>query len=155
MLCPCQSNLEYVQCCQPLHSQQQFAQTAEQLMRSRYSAFVLQDIDYIIQTTVPAQQHLLDKQSLLTWSQQTDWQGLEVLQHQALLDKNHALVEFNAYFQQDDSIHTHHELSAFVQIQSRWYFLDPTVAPVRTMKQPCFCHSGKKFKLCCGKYLPK
>ena len=38
-------------CCQPLHLKQQFAQNAEQLMRSRYSAFALQQIDYILETT--------------------------------------------------------------------------------------------------------
>lgn len=153
MLCPCQSHLDYAQCCQPLHLQQQTAQTAEQLMRSRYSAFVLKQIDYIIDTTVPAQQHLLDKSALLTWSETTLWQGLEVLQHQTLIDKNHALVEFKAYFKQDDEIQIHHELSAFVKVNSRWYFLDPTITPLPTMKQPCFCQSGKKFKLCCAKYL--
>lgn len=153
MLCPCQSHLDYTDCCQPLHLAQTTAQTAEQLMRSRYSAFVLQHIDYIIVTTAPAQQHLLDHTALLDWSKNTDWQGLDVIKHQANIDKNHSLVEFKAYFQQDSERCVHHELSAFVLIDSKWYFLDPTLPSVRTMKQPCFCGSSKKFKLCCGRYL--
>ncbi|WP_180364154.1 SEC-C metal-binding domain-containing protein, partial [Neisseria gonorrhoeae] len=39
-----------------------------------------------------------------------------------------------------------------VKIAEQWYFIDPTV-PLPTMKQPCICGSGKKFKACCGKYL--
>ncbi len=34
MQCPCQSGLEYQDCCQPLHQYQKIASTAEQLMRS-------------------------------------------------------------------------------------------------------------------------
>ena len=43
--CPCGRGL-YVECCQPLHLEQQYAQNAEQLMRSRYSAFALQQVDW-------------------------------------------------------------------------------------------------------------
>ena len=50
-------------------------------MRSRYSAYVLQEIDYIVDTTVPAQQNLLDKQDLASWSKQTQWSGLKVIRH--------------------------------------------------------------------------
>lgn len=157
MLCPCQSHhtsaTSYSECCAVLHQHQAVAQTAEQLMRSRYSAFVLQKIDYIIETTVPAQQSQLNHAELLEWSETTNWKGLEVIQHTPYIDKIHSLVEFKAYFQHDDEIKTHHELSAFVQIDQQWYFIDPTLAPVLTMKQECWCNSGKKFKHCCAKFL--
>ena len=45
-----------------------FPETAEQLMRSRYSAFVLKNIPYIVQTTVPSQQTLLDEKALQDWA---------------------------------------------------------------------------------------
>ena len=66
--CPCGSGL-YVTCCQPLHLKQQFAQNAEQLMRSRYSAFALQQIDYILETTALGQQAALDRDAIADWSQ--------------------------------------------------------------------------------------
>ncbi|MDO4224136.1 MAG: YchJ family protein, partial [Acinetobacter sp.] len=117
-----------------------------------YSAFVLQHIDYIIETTVPAQQNDLSYDELLQWATTTQWQGLDVCHHQKL-GKIHAQVEFKAYFKDEQSIQTHHELSAFVLSNTRWYFIDPTV-PVRlTMKQPCFCGSQLKFKHCCGQFL--
>ena len=57
--CPCGSS-EYSSCCQPLHLGQSVAQSAEQLMRSRYSAFAKQHIDYIVKTTALLQQQHLD-----------------------------------------------------------------------------------------------
>lgn len=146
---------------------QKIADTAEQLMRSRYCAFVLQHVEYIVATTAPFQQALLDKKSIADWSQQTDWAGLEVINHLAKLGKRHAQVEFKAYFHLPDSSvldlavldskGVHHELSTFVNIPthgtSRWYFLDPTVVMPVTQKQPCPCGSGEKYKRCCGQFL--
>ncbi|MGN6888072.1 YchJ family metal-binding protein, partial [Neisseria sp. P0014.S008] len=80
------------------HAREAAASTAEELMRSRYSAYVLQEIDYIVDTTVPAQQNLLDKQDLAAWSKQTQWSGLKVIRH-VPFGKLHALVEFEAYFE--------------------------------------------------------
>lgn len=150
-LCPCQSNLVYGDCCGVLHSHQQQAKTAEQLMRSRYSAFVIENIDYIVETTAPTQQILLNRQALQVWAQQTQWLGLQVLQHK-ILDKQHSLVVFEAKFQGEEEEQIHDEQSLFVNIANRWYFVDPTV-PLPGMKQACLCGSGKKFKHCCGGWL--
>ena len=74
-VCPCRitppsvstqdSSASYEDCCQPYH-ESLAAPDAERLMRSRYSAFVLQLPDYIVKTTVPAQQALLDSCLLYT-----------------------------------------------------------------------------------------
>ena len=48
--CPCLSGMSYESCCEPLHREKQRAATAEQLMRSRYSAFALAEVDYLIAT---------------------------------------------------------------------------------------------------------
>ncbi|OBX10502.1 preprotein translocase subunit SecA [Gallibacterium salpingitidis] len=153
MQCPCQSGLTYADCCQPLHQGSKMAENAEQLMRSRYAAFVLTEIDYIVATTVPAQQALLNRKALQQWSVNTKWDGLGVLKFIPEVDKAHALVEFKAYYLQENKRMAHHELSAFVKIANQWYFLDPTVPIKLTMKQPCLCGSGKKFKQCCAPFL--
>ncbi len=175
-LCPCGSTLSYADCCAPLHVGQKIADTAAQLMRSRYCAFVLQHIEYIVATTAPFQQPLLDTQAISDWAQQTDWAGLAVIKHTPKIGKRHAQVEFKAYFHLPasaghsagldlaaldskglDSKGVHHELSTFVNIPthgtSRWYFLDPTVVMPVTQKQPCPCGSGEKYKRCCGQFL--
>lgn len=184
-ICPCQINpsdttqtpLSYSDCCQPYHdslldnkddkgdstkADGLRAKSAEQLMRTRYSAFVRILPDYIVKTTLPAQQALLDIGAIETWAAGTDWAGLEIMKHTPKLGKRHAQVEFKAYFNSVNSVETlqaHHELSTFVKIkdkasnEERWYFLDPTVAMSVTQKQPCICGSGEKFKRCCGVYL--
>ncbi|ENW78915.1 hypothetical protein F909_03232 [Acinetobacter sp. ANC 3929] len=150
--CPCGQG-QYAACCQPLHLKQQVAQSAEQLMRSRYSAFALQQIDYILQTTALGQQSALDRAAIADWSQSNQWLKLEVVRHQPKLDKTHALVEFKAHYHDGTQAHIHHEVSHFVLHQQQWYFLDPTLDMQITMKQPCICGSGKKFKQCCAQFI--
>lgn len=118
-------------------------------MRSRYTAYTQGNIDYLVKTTVPRQQTLLNQDVMKAWSKSTRWAGLEIVAHQPNIDKIHGTVEFHAYFETEDGKNAHHELSLFVKIDGRWYFVDPTV-PLPTMKQPCICGSGKKFKHCCG-----
>ncbi|MDN3453344.1 MULTISPECIES: YchJ family protein [unclassified Psychrobacter] len=183
-ICPCQVNpdsdtvmspVAYQDCCQPYHDALYDddvdkvdgikAETAERLMRTRYSAFVLIKPEYIVKTTLPAQQSLLDVTAIESWAKETDWAGLEIVEHTPKLGKRHAQVEFKAYFNTKDNtasleekVQAHHELSAFVKVtnkanhDARWYFLDPTVAMTVTQKQPCICGSGEKFKRCCAGY---
>ena len=176
--CPCQVNpisqslsspLLYKDCCQPYHDAFYDddvdkvngikAETAERLMRTRYSAFVLIKPEYIVKTTLPAQQNLLDIKAIESWAKETDWAGLEIVAHTPKLGKRHAQVEFKAYFKTNEDLQAHHELSAFVKVtdkinnDERWYFLDPTVSMSVSQKQPCICGSGEKFKRCCGVYL--
>jgi len=123
------------------------------LMRSRYSAFALQQINYILQTTALGQQSALDRAAIADWSQSNQWLKLDVVQHQPKLDKTHALVEFKAHYHDGTQAHVHHEVSHFVLHQQQWYFLDPTLDMQITMKQPCICGSGKKFKQCCAQFI--
>ena len=152
LACPCGQG-DYQYCCQPLHVGQAHAETASQLMRSRYSAFALQQIDYIVQTTALGQQASLDVGAIADWSKSNQWLKLEVLNSNEKLDKNHAQVEFKAHYHDGKQTQIHHEISHFVQHQARWYFLDPTTGQQPTMKQPCICGSGKKFKQCCAQFL--
>lgn len=150
--CPCGQGA-YMSCCAPLHQGQQHASSAEQLMRSRYSAFALQQIDYLIQTTALGQQSYLDRDAIADWSQRNTWLQLEVIHHLAKLDKCHAQVEFKAHYHDGQQAQVHHEISHFVYYAERWYFLDLTLDMPITMKQPCVCGSQKKFKQCCAKFL--
>ncbi len=170
-LCPCQVSptlnflttpsevIAYSDCCQPYHegidkNNAIKVESAERLMRTRYSAFVLQKADYIVKTTVPAQQALLDIKSIESWARETNWAGLEIVKHTPKLGRRHAQVEFKAYYLKPDGQQTaHHELSSFVKVEKCWYFLDPTVKMNISQKQPCLCGSGEKFKRCCGVYL--
>ena len=152
MHCPCGQG-SYAACCQPLHAGLAQAQSAQQLMRSRYSAFAKQEIDYIVKTTALGQQPALDVPAIADWSKSNRWLRLEIIQANEKLDKTHAQVEFKAYYHDGQQAQAHHEVSHFVRQGGAWYFLDPTAALQTGMKQPCICASGKKFKQCCAQYL--
>jgi SEC-C motif domain protein len=150
--CPCGSP-DYSTCCQPLHLGQSVARSAEQLMRSRYSAFAKHEIDYLVNTTALLQQPHLDVAAIADWSKANQWLKLEVVKAQEKFAKNHAQVEFKAHYHDGQAAHIHHEVSHFVKHEGLWYFLDPTHDVFPTMKQACVCGSGKKFKQCCAQFL--
>ena len=148
--CPCGSGIALDDCCGKWH-QGQPAPSAERLMRSRYSAYTLSLIDYLVATTLPAQQAALDRDSMRAWSLGSTWLGLEV-EGSELID-THAFVTFTARWHDSDGEHRHRERSAFVQQAGRWYFIDPTVPLKAGRNDPCPCGSGQKFKKCCAGYL--
>lgn len=150
--CPCGLG-DYRHCCQPLHLGHSKAQSAEQLMRSRYSAFAQHEIGYIVQTTALGQQNALDIKAIADWSKANQWLKLEIVQAQEKINKNHAQVEFKAHYHDGKNAQVHHEVSHFVKFQDAWYFLDPTTDQQLTMKQACICGSGKKFKQCCAEFV--
>ncbi len=150
--CPCGSGESLAHCCGRYHAGLP-APSAQALMRSRYSAYALGLIDYLLATTLPAQQAGLDRQAIHAWSTQSQWLGLEV-EGSELVDGQpaHAWVTFSAHWRDPSGEHRHRERSAFVRHAERWYFIDPT-APLRSGRNdPCPCGSGQKFKKCCAAY---
>jgi SEC-C motif-containing protein len=123
-------------------------------MRSRYSAYVLGLIDFLLDTTLPVQKSSLDRESISQWSAQSTWLGLEVENAELLGGKpEHAFVTFTARWHDATGEHSHRERSAFVQNQGRWYFIDPTVQLKAGRNDACPCGSELKFKKCCSAYM--
>jgi SEC-C motif-containing protein len=150
--CPCGNQQSLRHCCGRFHDGAA-APSAEALMRSRYSAYALGLVDYLVRSTLPAQQIGLDQQAIQSWSQGSTWLGLEVEQAQlAEGDPQHAYVTFTAHWLDDNGEHSHRERSAFVRNNSNWYFIDPTVELKLGRNDPCPCASGLKFKKCCARY---
>jgi len=151
--CPCGSGSHLEQCCGRYHAGTP-APSAETLMRSRYSAYVLGLVDYLLATTLPAQQAGLDRAAIGAWSAQSTWLGLEVEGSELLGGQpEHAFVTFIARWHDGSGEHAHRERSAFVQQQGRWYFIDSTVPLKAGRNDPCPCGSGEKFKKCCAGFI--
>lgn len=152
-ICPCGSGNLLDGCCGRYHAGQP-APSAEALMRSRYSAYVLGLVDYLLDTTLPVQKSSLDRASISQWSAQSIWLGLEVESAELLGGKpEHAFVTFTARWHDATGEHSHRERSAFVQNQGRWYFIDPTVQLKAGRNDACPCGSEQKFKKCCSAYM--
>lgn len=147
LACLCNSNKSYQACCKALHNGDLTASSAEQLMRSRYSAFVISDIAYLIATLHPDKRQVDDEAILGQTCQQTQWLGLKIISHQAT--GNNAIVEFIAFYQ-DEPIGQLRERSNFIKQNKQWFYVDGEIlAPVKLSRnEPCFCGSGKKIKKC-------
>ncbi len=150
-VCPCGSQQALAQCCGRLHAGG-LPSRASELMRSRYSAYALGLIDYLIATTLPAQQAELDRAGIEQWSRHSEWLGLEV-ESEEPGDALHAHVTFTARWRDAGGEYAHRERSAFVHRDDRWYFIDPTAPLKAGRNDPCPCGNGGKFKKCCAPYL--
>lgn len=150
-LCPCGSNTEYQVCCQPFHLGTSTAQTPQQLMASRYCAFVKAEARYLLDTHHPDFRNGLTEQELAEACGQTDWRGLQILDFRN--DNGSGEVEFKAWYQQEGKLTALHERSNFQLIDGQWLYCDGTIYPAPSApgrNEPCICNSGKKFKRCCG-----
>ncbi len=158
--CPCGSGRSFEHCCSPLLARQRDPASAEELMRSRYSAYVRGDIDYLAETLHPDRRDTHDAEATRRWAEQADWLGLEVIGCSAGgEDDDKGVVEFIASYRQDGRIVRHHEVSSFVRHDGRWFFVEGELVPPATRRRetgkvgrnaPCPCGSGLKYKKCCG-----
>ncbi len=123
--CPCGRPLAYQRCCQRWHQGPEHlaAPDAETLMRSRYSAFVLDQLDYLLSTWDPATRPA----SLDPNPAGLKWLGLTVKRHQRL-DDDRARVEFVARSRVDGRGQRLHETSRFVRRDGRWFYVDGDIA---------------------------
>jgi SEC-C motif domain protein len=160
MQCPCHSGKMFAQCCEPIISGQNHAETAEQLMRARYTAYTQLAMDFIEKTHDPKTRNEFDMKGSREWAETTQWRGLEIVEvKQGGPDDEIGTVEFKAMFETDQGLQVHRELSLFRKQDGVWYFSDgktPGAQPIVRSEpkvgrnDPCPCGSGRKFKKCCG-----
>ncbi|MBV2180176.1 MAG: hypothetical protein KUL86_02955 [Castellaniella sp.] len=119
--CPCGLPATYAACCGRWHHGPEHLQApdAQTLMRSRYSAYVLDEIDYLMQTWHPD----IRPSRLEPNEPGTRWLGLEV-RHHVHLDVDHAIVEFVARVRIHGRASRIHETSRFVREDGRWMYVD-------------------------------
>ena len=119
MNCPCCSGKSYENCCEPFHTKEKFPQTAEELMRSRFSAFAIPNGEYLMETTLPSKRKLHNTKDLQDWGEINEWTKLEIVKTSG---KN--LVEFKAHYKDENKKQQiHHEISLFEKLNNRWYYV--------------------------------
>ncbi|MCE9990817.1 YchJ family protein [Enterobacter asburiae] len=148
-LCPCGSALEYSLCCQRYLTGEQVAPDPSHLMRSRYTAFVIKDADYLIKTWHPSCHAADFRQDIESGFATTYWLGLTVYDAAPGSDANEGYVSFVARFKEGAKSAAIIERSRFLRENGQWYYIDGT-RPQFGRNDPCPCGSGKKFKKCCG-----
>lgn len=160
-VCPCGSNLPFAECCEPVIEGRSPALTAEQLMRSRYSAYVKKRIEYLKTSLHPDYRHDFDEKNTRHWAESSQWHGIEIVgKKDGGPEDDEGQVEFVVSFTQNGKRMTHHELGNFTKVDGVWYFeTGEAVSPKPVVREgpkigrndPCPCGSGLKFKKCCGK----
>ncbi|WP_452227181.1 YchJ family protein [Lacinutrix cladophorae] len=124
MKCYCGNKKTYQACCEVFHLNQGKTETAEQLMRSRYSAFVLANGDYLMQSHHASTRPTAEKKAIVTWAKSVEWIKLEIQKTtKGLLDDTEGTVTFNAYFYENGNVEVIHEKSAFIKEKNKWYYL--------------------------------
>ncbi len=118
--CPCGSGLTLAECCGRLHDGTASAATAEQLMRSRYSAFAVGDPAYLLATWHPS-----TRPRTLDLAPDVRWTGLDVLSTTGgSLLAAEGTVEFRAHRVAGGQRGEQHEVSRFVRQDGAWRYLD-------------------------------
>lgn len=158
--CPCGSKRTYTECCGPVIDGSRAAATAEELMRSRYSAYAMKEIDFLRTSLHPDQQSGFDEKSTREWAERSEWHSLAIIAtSDGRAEDADGRVEFMATFTDGGTRREHHERASFRKEDGRWYFVDGEVLPPRQVvrmepkvgrNDPCPCGSGRKHKKCCG-----
>ena len=155
-LCPCGSQENFSDCCEPYLAGEKLPATAEALMRSRYTAYTRLNDAYLLATwhpnTRPKTKHPSDD------GDDTTWTGLSVLRtEQGMPGDKTGVVEFIASCDVGGKPSQLHEISEFQHDGERWFYVNGydqepfrREAPKVGRNEPCPCGSGKKYKKCCG-----
>tara|TARA_B100000315_G_scaffold260510_1_gene322481 strand:- start:2461 stop:2943 length:483 start_codon:yes stop_codon:yes gene_type:complete len=156
--CPCGSKIVTEECCGPIIDGAP-APTAEALMRSRYTAFTLKNLDHIENTHASAIRKEFNRSAAQTVVNDSAWKGLEIREVvDGGINDQVGTVEFVTHFERGDENFTHHELASFRKENNLWVYVDGKMNPRSNPRQvekigrnePCPCGSGKKYKKCCG-----
>ena len=159
--CPCGSEKELLKCCLPLIQGKSKAETAEDLLRSRYSAFTRGDVEYILSTHHSRTRGDVKREEVEEWAKGSEWLGLKILQQdKGTANDSEGTVTFHARYRAQDKVNDHYEHAQFEKENGDWRFVDaqglrsgPIVRtePKVGRNDPCHCGSGNKFKKCHGK----
>lgn len=144
-MCICGLNEVFEACCGAILEHKREAKTPEELMRSRYSAYVKADAKYLLLSCVKENQYPEDATLIEEFATQVVWLKLEVLK------SFENFVEFKAYYRDTEGIKVLHEKSNFVIEDGVWKYKDGELYNSKIERnEVCPCGSGKKYKKCCA-----
>ena len=122
--CFCGFPADYSNCCGKVHANINMATTAEQLMRSRYSAFVLANGDYLMQSHHSSTRPLKDKKAITGWAKSVTWVKLEIIDKtKGGAQDEEGTVTFDAYYYENGKLEIIHEKSVFKKEDTHWTYL--------------------------------
>lgn len=128
--CPCGSGVDFEACCGGIVAGRRKAKTAEALMRSRYTAYVLKKVDYLVDTTHPDAREDDLADSIRKWMRQVEWLRLHVIATaEGTEDDHRGYVEFVAEYLANTGPGKHHECSVFEKLGGGWVYVGEEFEP--------------------------
>lgn len=176
--CFCGSNLAFQQCCLPFINMSKSPQSAEKLMRSRFSAYQSQQYQYIFDTYAKESQHSLTVENIKESGENSLWIALVIHDNAQSINnseiaQHYQYVEFSAFYINEGALFEMRERSRFALevcqssnlTKEQWRYIDGDIIKHEQLEklsrnQPCPCNNystswvtkkGKKYKQCCGK----
>ncbi len=123
-MCFCGKNKEYNRCCGEIISGLRDAETAEELMRSRYSAFAIADGNYLMRSHHSKTRPEKDKAAIEKWAGSVKWIGLSIINtEKGGTQDNRGIVEFKALYMEGGKLEQIHEKSEFVKEHNSWLYV--------------------------------
>lgn len=123
--CPCTSKSTFDKCCEPYLTGRKVPETAEALMRSRFSAYAMRKVDYLIATTCEEERSKLDREELESYCRTISCISLKITQTEAGGPGDETgTVLFYASLQANGKRMLHRELSRFIRENGRWVYVD-------------------------------
>jgi SEC-C motif domain protein len=143
-ICPCGSGNLLERLLRALITPGHPAPSAETLMRSRYSAYVLGLVDYLVSHyAAGAASRSRPPVHRAAGARKAPGSGLEVESNEVFGGQpEHAFVTFTARWHDVNGEHSHRESRHSYRSAGRWYFIDPTVPLKVGRNDPCPCASG-------------
>ena len=122
--CPCSSGLLFDNCCEPIISGRKAAVTAQELMRSRYTAFTQANVDYLMRSHSAKTRPVKERKSIEKWAKSVVWMGLTIIQAQAGEASDEVgYVEFKAFYTENGQPQQIHEKSLFRRENGKWVYV--------------------------------
>lgn len=141
--CICGNDLTYEACCARFIEGNENPGTALELMRSRYSAYVLKNGQYLYDT---CSKRLKDPNDIKAINEHSiEWLELKIC------EENEEEVTFMAYYKENGKIDVMKEHSFFILEEGHFKYDKGEMLEAKISRNElCPCQSGKKFKRCCG-----
>lgn len=157
--CICDSGKPAIECCDPFLNNEKKPKTAEALMRSRYAAYAIGELDYIKDTSTGTALKEFDRKEAAEFIEEADFLRLNILRtEKGGPNDDTGLVELVFHYDYNDKDYSQKEIAHFVKKDGEWFFENSEINPKgKTIEvektgrnDPCPCGSGKKYKKCCS-----
>ena len=127
LICPCGSGKAYAQCCEIAHNNIYSVKTAEQLMRSRYTAFTIDNPEYLHKSHHSSSRpnSKREREQNAAWAKSVVWLHLDIInKYEGNENDKTGTVEFKAYFLENNKTNLIHENSSFAKENGHWVYID-------------------------------